>query len=220
VDKVRVFTLNDIQRAYFAVELPRLMWEHFESDLEARAKETRTTGKRSQLNHFKGHVRQLVEDGEMGYQGRELEWIVLCEAMHRGWPTTKAMLKDGTVVEVPADPHHEVEKKDFGVLIDILHEIAFDNDVILKEYNDDSTTRSKDEDPPPAPAGEVSDSEEQGSLGVSGGTSPLTSSQPRDEPQEVPVAYRLPLESGGGEPQVSYGERVVDPDREMVSRRS
>ena len=128
---MRVFSVADAQRAYFEAGLPKMMWEHFERALLEKAKETRTTGKHSQLNHFKGHVRQIAP--ELGYEMKELEWLVLCEAMARGWPTRKAATSDGVVVEVPADPHKEVDRGKFGLLIDILHEIAFHNDIVLME---------------------------------------------------------------------------------------
>ena len=182
---MRVFGLADAERAYYSVGLPRIMWEHFEKALLGVAKETRTTGKNSQLNHFKGHVRQIAP--ELGYEMKELEWLVLCEAMARGWPTRKAATSDGVVVEVPADPHKEVDKGKFGLLIDILHEIAFHNDIVLNEEGTSderstagSATHSREE------AGQqVSDSRGLGEGGEGGGASPLSPPQHQAESKEV-----------------------------------
>ena len=182
---MRVFGLADAERAYYSVGLPRIMWEHFEKALLGVAKETRTTGKNSQLNHFKGHVRQIAP--ELGYEMKELEWVVLCEAMARGWPTQKAALRDGTVIEVPRDPHTDVGRGDFGTLIDILHEVAFANAIVLNEEGTSderstagAATRSREE------AGQqVSDSRGLGEGGEGGGASPLSPPQHQAESKEV-----------------------------------
>lgn len=200
---MRVFSVADAQRAYFEVGLPKLMWEHFETALLEKAKETRTTGKHSQLNHFKGHVRQVAP--ELGYTMKELEWVVIAEAMARGWPTRKVALSGGTVIEVPADPHAEASKNDFGILIDILHEIAFDNDIVLIE-NDERTTPEPDADSGQTTEQQVPDSADGGESGDGGGAAPRPLTQHEAESEEVSDADRFSVEPYGGEPPSSYGE--------------
>jgi hypothetical protein len=181
---MRVFSLADAERAYHQIGLPQLLWEHFEKAIIGLAKETKTTGARSQNNRWNAHLKQVAEEGELGYQKRELEWVVLCEAITRGFPTTKAMLKNGDIIEVPKNPHGvEVTKKEFGILLDVLNEIAYDNGVVLTEY-DDNRTRSKNE----AAATDLPDSvPDVGEPTQGDGPTSLPHPQHQAEPQEVSV---------------------------------
>ena len=140
---MRVFTVGDAQRAYFEAGLPKMMWEYFEGKLIEHAKVTKTTGRGSQNNRWNAHLKQMVEEAEIGYQKRELEWIIMFEAVSRGYPVTRVALKDGTVTEVPKDPHgpeSEVSVKQFSILLDVLNEIAYDNGVVLREDDDKGKT--------------------------------------------------------------------------------
>ena len=120
----RVWNLREIEKVFNQCGLDN--WDSFASTLFKLATNKRTTGKKSQNNHFQGHLRQWSQYRGVGRS--EETWIVMMEATHRGYPTHKIRLTTGEIV----DPKTATTSQ-FAILIDTLHQLAHQDEVTLIE---------------------------------------------------------------------------------------
>jgi hypothetical protein len=87
----------------------------------------RTTGKDSQNSHIWGHIQQIAN--ETGNDVADVELAVKERALKRGYPTKmSAVLKRPVPVSMT-----EIDTVQAGYLIDELHQLAAELDIILRE---------------------------------------------------------------------------------------
>ena len=124
----RVWNLAEIQKAFDQLGLDN--FNSFASTLFKLATNKRTTGKKSQNNHFQGHLRQWGSYRGLSHQ--ETNFLVMIEATYRGYPTQKIRLTTGEIVDCPIDPKTATTSQ-FAILIDTLHQLAHQDEVTLIE---------------------------------------------------------------------------------------
>ena len=124
----RVWNLAEIQKAFDQLGLDN--FNSFASTLFKLATNKRTTGKKSQNNHFQGHLRQWGSYRGLSHQ--EADFLVMVEATYRGYPTQKIRLTTGEIVDCPIDPKTATTSQ-FAILIDTLHQLAHQDEVTLIE---------------------------------------------------------------------------------------
>ena len=124
----RVWNLAEIQKAFDQLGLDN--FNSFASTLFKLATNKRTTGKKSQNNHFQGHLRQWGSYRGLSHQ--EANFLVMIEATYRGYPTQKIRLTTGEIVDCPIDPKTATTSQ-FAILIDTLHQLAHQDEVTLIE---------------------------------------------------------------------------------------
>ena len=124
----RVWNLTEIEKVFNQCGLDN--FSSFAAKLFKLGTNKRTTGKKSQNNHFQGHLRQWSQ--YRGFGRSEATWVVMMEATHRGYPTHKIRLTTGEIVDCPIDPKTATTSQ-FAILIDTLHQLAHQDEVNLIE---------------------------------------------------------------------------------------
>ena len=124
----RVWNLAEIEKVFNQCGLDN--WDSFASTLFKLATNKRTTGKKSQNNHFQGHLRQWGSYRGLSHQ--EANFLVMIEATYRGYPTQKIRLTTGEIVDCPIDPKTATTSQ-FAILIDTLHQLAHQDEGTLIE---------------------------------------------------------------------------------------
>ena len=124
----RVWNLTEIEKVFNQCGLDN--FSSFAAKLFKLATNKRTTGKKSQNNHFQGHLRQWGSYRGLSHQ--EANFLVMIEATYRGYPTQKIRLTTGEIVDCPIDPKTATTSQ-FAILIDTLHQLAHQDEVTLIE---------------------------------------------------------------------------------------
>ena len=124
----RVWNLTEIEKVFNQCGLDN--FSSFAAKLFKLGTNKRTTGKKSQNNHFQGHLRQWGSYRGLSHQ--EANFLVMIEATYRGYPTQKIRLTTGEIVDCPIDPKTATTSQ-FAILIDTLHQLAHQDEVTLIE---------------------------------------------------------------------------------------